>query len=121
MFDNKYKSGHLPSASHPSLGRAGHRTQRAWRTCCQEPSVHAESNNNRSHAEKNHYEKVTPRLQEQNEFQQRGFSLDPKAIMTEVKTLLFEDRVPISSAHAFQGEEDTLSFSDGPAGRRSVC
>ena len=40
--------------------------------------------------------------------------------MTEVKTLLFEDRVPISSAHAFQGEEDTLSFSDGRQGG-GVC
>ena len=62
---------------------------------------------------KNHYEKVYPRLPEQKEFQQRGFSHDPKKIMKEVKTLLFEGRVPISSAHAFPGDEDTLSFSDG--------
>ena len=56
---------------------------------------------------------------EQEEFQQRGLSLDPKAIMKEVKTLLFEGRVPISSDHAFPREEDTLSFSDGVCG--TVC
>ena len=52
--------------------------QCAWRTSCQEPSIHAESNNNRSPARKKYYEKVYPRLPEQKSFNSKVFHLIQK-------------------------------------------